>query len=215
MVRAHYFYDPMCGWCFGATTLVSILQQQAQQQGWQLELHPGGMLERGEINPQFRRHILEADQHIANLTGAQFGDAYRQRVAGKGSLVMDSMITSQAILASKALGLDEFSALKAIQQAHYQHGLDVADIRVLATVIKELASHNGKPLSSADCQQAIANARQTLHETLQHSQRLMTQLGVRGFPTLLLETEKGWQRLPHSQYYGKPQEWQNLLARLS
>lgn len=214
MVRAHYFYDPMCGWCFGATTLISILQQQAQQQGWQLELHPGGMLERGDINPQFRRHILEADQHIADLTGAQFGDAYKQRVAGKGSLVMDSMITSQAILAAKALGMDEFSALQAIQQAHYQHGLDVADINVLSNVIAEVARHSGKHLSSADCQQAISNAGEALPVALNNSQRFMAQLGVRGFPTLLLETEKGWQRLPHTQYYGKPQEWQNLLTKL-
>ena len=25
MVKVHYFYDPMCGWCYGAISLVEVL----------------------------------------------------------------------------------------------------------------------------------------------------------------------------------------------
>ena len=67
MITVHYFYDPMCGWCYGATSLIDELQRHAHQQGWAFNLHPGGMVPRREIDTGVREYILSADQRIAAL----------------------------------------------------------------------------------------------------------------------------------------------------
>lgn len=74
MVKVHYFFDPMCGWCFGASPLLETL---AEMPTITLKLHPGGMLPRSELAAEFRAHILEADQQISLVTGQVFGEAYR------------------------------------------------------------------------------------------------------------------------------------------
>ena len=87
MNKIHYFYDPMCGWCYGATALISALNNFATENNWQVVMHPGGMIARRPIENGFRQHILSADEHIASLTKAEFGENYRARVASRQPLV--------------------------------------------------------------------------------------------------------------------------------
>ena len=209
MTTIHYFYDPMCGWCYGATELIDTLNKHARQHQWQLKLHPGGMIERRALDSGFRQHILQADPHIAQLTGVEFGEAYLARIAGNSTVMLDSMLTTTAILAANQLGVHEIDMLKAIQKAHYQRGLDVAE----ADTLQMLASEQG--ISPDDWEKAMQDNEQELKPKLRHSQHMMAQLGVQGFPTLLAETEEGWLRLPHSDFYGKPELWQQILDQLN
>jgi putative protein-disulfide isomerase len=205
MTTIHYFYDPGCGWCYGATELLNELYRRAADDGLQWQMHPGGMIPRRAIENSFRQHILSADQRIAQFTGAGFGEPYRQRVTSKAPLILDSMITTQAILAAESLGFGAFDMLKAIQKAHYQDGLDVAAEATLQQLAAEMGiSHNEWPA-------AMQTAAATLDVALQQSHRLMNQLGVQGFPTLLIENDEQWQRLPHSQFYGQLPKWQQQL----
>ncbi len=50
MVKVHYFYDPMCGWCYGATALLETL---LASDNLELIYHPGGMINRQTISPSF------------------------------------------------------------------------------------------------------------------------------------------------------------------
>ncbi|MAK92166.1 MAG: protein-disulfide isomerase [Oleibacter sp.] len=198
MNKIHYFYDPMCGWCYGATTLISALNNFVAENNWQVVMHPGGIIARRAIENGFHQHILSADEHIARLTKAEFGENYRARVASSQPLVLDSMLPTQAILAAKTCGKDEFTMLKAIQSAHYQQGLDVSEEATLQQIAKDLG------IADSDWQNAMQDAAAQLRYELQQSHQHMNQLGVQGFPTLIMETDKGLQRLPHSQFYGKP-----------
>lgn len=67
-------FDPMCGWCYGATELLQALLDTAQ---FELIYHPGGMIQRQEIPPSFRQHIALSDERIASETGAKFGTPYK------------------------------------------------------------------------------------------------------------------------------------------
>lgn len=44
-MKLHYFYDPLCGWCYGASPL---LQAVAALPGVSVEMHAGGMLDESE-----------------------------------------------------------------------------------------------------------------------------------------------------------------------
>ncbi|MCV5222232.1 DsbA family protein, partial [Escherichia coli] len=66
MVTVHYFFDPMCGWCYGASPLIEALMDTSQ---FKVELHPGGMIEKRAIESEFRQHLINSDARIATETG--------------------------------------------------------------------------------------------------------------------------------------------------
>lgn len=204
MVKVHYFFDPLCGWCFGATTLIDVVKNMPNVE---LILHPGGMLKRQQMSNNFRAKVKTYDPQIASLTGQAFGQAYSDKVRGNEPIVLDSFITAQAVMVMELLSGRGFDMLKAIQSAHYQHGLDVSNIDVL----KDLAS---KLSIDVDIyQSAIArfvNDNQ-IEELIAISRQLMSQWGVQGFPTLIAETTSGLKGLPHSSFYKQIDKWKAEL----
>ncbi|MEI2565020.1 DsbA family protein [Vibrio metoecus] len=205
MVRVHYIFDPMCGWCFGATSLMEAL---AQHPTAELVLHPGGMMNNAQIRADFRAHILQADQRIQRETGAQFGEAYLERVRSSQPLVLDSYLTAQAIMATRLAGKQDFDMLKAIQRAHYQQGLDVTQAEVLQQLAQALE------IAPEAWQNAMLQAATQVQQEVAQTQRLMQQLGLGGFPSLAIEKNNEWYTLSPSHYYGRPQEWQQWLKTL-
>ncbi|EKO3780830.1 DsbA family protein [Vibrio metschnikovii] len=200
MVKVHYFFDPMCGWCFGASPLLETL---AEMPIITLKLHPGGMLPRSELAAEFRAHILEADQQISLVTGQVFGEAYRSRIASKQPLIVDSYLTAQAIIAAEELQGLGLAMLKKIQQAHYQQGLTVAEPEVLAQLASQLGIEHDK------WHNAMQQAKSDLPATIANSQQLMAQYQLRGFPSMMIELANGqWRSVQPSDYYGKPEAWQ-------
>ncbi|MGC9422796.1 DsbA family protein [Vibrio sp.] len=200
MVKVHYFFDPMCGWCFGASPLLETL---AEMPTITLKLHPGGMLPRSELAAEFRAHILEADQQISLVTGQVFGEAYRSRIASQQPLIVDSYLTAQAIIAAEALQGLGLAMLKKIQQAHYQRGLTVAEPEVLAQLASQLGIEHDK------WHNAMQQAKSDLPATIANSQQLMAQYQLRGFPSMMIELANGqWRSVQPSVYYGKLDQWQ-------
>ncbi|RDL44847.1 DsbA family protein [Marinomonas piezotolerans] len=205
MTKIHYFFDPMCGWCYGASSLVNIL---SEQQDIEVLYHPGGMLPKQAIDPSFQQHILRADQHIAELTHVTFSDDYVKRIASNEDVILDSFVTTQAFYAGKQLGVEGATMLAAIQSAHYVDALPTYKPEVLAHIGATLG------LEASAWQTAFAEAEALTHESIQATQQLMPSMQVRGYPTFIMETEKGLYRLPHTDYYGRPDAWKAYLATL-
>lgn len=205
MVTIHYFYDPLCGWCYGATPLIESI---ANSDKFKLKLHPGGMLSAKMIEPPFRQHILESDQQIKQLTGAQFGHNYVKRVASSEELVLDSYLPIRAILTANSLKGSSFVMLKAIQKAHYLDGKSVNQITTLSAIAAQI---NLDPELWKIEMDAIDRIEEC---AIKNSHRLMNQLGVGGYPTLILENKGRFLKLPHAEYYGRKQEWKAYLERL-
>jgi putative protein-disulfide isomerase len=194
MVKIHYFYDPMCGWCYGATALIEAIHDA---EGFELVYHPGGMISRQAIAQSFRQHIIRSDEIIEAKTGELFGVAYKARVASNVELVFDSYLATRAILVAEEMGLDAFMMLKAIQSAHYQQGRQLE----LMDTLKELAVEYG--FDEKVWAEKMQQFESKVDSVIQDSQNLMRQLQVNGFPTLLAEVNGEWVRLPHDSYSQK------------
>ncbi|WCE30923.1 DsbA family protein [Vibrio sp. SCSIO 43137] len=203
MVKVHYFFDPMCGWCYGATSLLAAIAANSEIT---LELHPGGMIDNRAIEPDFRNHILASDQRIAQITGAEFGEGYIQRVKSGDEMVLDSFITARAIVTAQQLGAAPLEMLKAIQSAHYFEGKQVNRPEVL----QELAASLG--LDTAVWKKAFTANQNIKRAEIHKSHQLMQQLQVQGYPTLIVEKDTVFTVLPHSRFYGRPKAWELLLA---
>lgn len=195
----------MCGWCYGASSLVAVLADMPE---CEIVYHPGGMIPKRAIDPSFRRHVLQADKQIADMTKAHFGEAYKARVAGEGEFVIDSYLPTQAFFVGIEMGIAPHLMLKAIQEAHYQEGKELDKPEAL----KALAVSLG--LDGAIWETKMVNSAAVMMAEIKIAHDLMGQLQVSGYPTMIIEKDGKLQRLAHGSYYGKPVEWKNYLATL-
>jgi putative protein-disulfide isomerase len=205
MVTIHYFFDPMCGWCYGATPLADIANSA---QNVKLVMHPGGMVQRREMDASFRNMATTNDKRIAEMTGQEFTAEYYDRLKNATPLIFDSYLTAQAIWVMEQHYNQGFEMLKAIQQAHYQSALDSSDPVVLSEIAVGLGAKkdNWFDLMKTEEVNAMAN--------IEKSQKLMNQWSVNGFPTFILESEGKLSRLPHSNFYGNATQWLELVDGL-
>ncbi|WP_159875281.1 DsbA family protein [Aquitalea denitrificans] len=201
----HYFYDPLCGWCYAASPL---LQAAAALPGLNLALHAGGMMSgsrRQAVTPALRDYVMPHDQRIASITGLLFGDAYFDGLLRDGSAIFDSTPPIAAILAAEKLGLVALAMLSALQRAHYQRGLRIADTLVLRMIAQEQGLDPAGFAVELERQLSLAE----LH--IQDSRHLMQQYGMQGFPSLLLERDGQLQRVDVSPWLGQPQAFTAAL----
>ena len=110
----HYIYDPLCGWCYGASPAV---QKLGQHSGITLELAPTGLFADGgrHMDAAFAEFAWSNDLRIAQLTGQRFTEAYRQNVLGRHGSQFDSSAMTLALTAvSLTQAQRELEVLKAL-----------------------------------------------------------------------------------------------------
>ena len=78
-----YLFDPLCGWCYGASP---ALRRLAAHPGISIELAPTGLFSGSGARPmdsQFAAYAWSNDQRIAELSGQRFSIDYREKVLGQ------------------------------------------------------------------------------------------------------------------------------------
>lgn len=205
MLKVHYFFDPMCGWCYAASSLAAVLAEMPE---FDVAYHPGGMIPKRVIDPSFRQHILQADKQIAEMTKVHFGENYIARVKGPEDYVVDSLLPTQAMIAGEKMGIDHHTMLVALQKAHYQEGKHLHEQEVLT----ELAASFG--LDQTEWTKTMVQSDNEMKAEITQSHQLMSQMQVNGFPTFIMEKDYRFMRLPHGNYYGKADEWKSYLTGL-
>ena len=204
-----YLFDPLCGWCYGASP---VIQQLVQQANIQLELAPTGMFSGGgrTMDAAFADYAWSNDLRIAKLTGQRFTEAYRANVLGKLGSRIDS---TTATLALCAVALTEpareLEALKVLQEARYVQGLDTADVEVVAQLLRGLGlAAAAERLLSPDA--ALHDAHTT---RVQAAQRLMRQHRAQGVPALVMHGVTGDRLLQGNALYGSVENLRASLAQ--
>jgi putative protein-disulfide isomerase len=134
-----YLFDPLCGWCYGASPM---LEKLVARPDLGIELVVTGLFAGAGARPMddgFAAFAWSNDQRIARLSGQIFSEAYRRNVLGDHTRLFDSGPATLALTAVAVAAPDrEFEALKAIQNARYVEGRDNTDIAVLAQILRLL-----------------------------------------------------------------------------
>ncbi|TIU69189.1 MAG: DsbA family protein, partial [Mesorhizobium sp.] len=84
-----YLFDPLCGWCYGATPMLDRLEKS----GVVLELLPTGLFSGAGARPLdagFAAHAWANDQRIERLSGQVFSQAYVDNVLNVRGTLLDS-----------------------------------------------------------------------------------------------------------------------------
>ncbi|PTT89695.1 protein-disulfide isomerase [Pelomonas sp. HMWF004] len=203
----HYIHDPLCGWCWGAAPLV-----QAARAVLPVRLHAGGMMtgaRRQRVTPELRAFVREHDAHIAELSGQPFGSAYRDGLLRDTQAVFDSAPPIAAVLAADALGGLGPEMLARLQTAHYVEGRRIAERAVLIELAETLGLPTagfGEALDRQSAGPAEAHMQQT--------RAFMASTGARGFPSFVLESPAGLQRVDATAHLGKPEAFAAALQAL-
>jgi putative protein-disulfide isomerase len=198
----HYLFDPLCGWCYGATPTVSGLLELP---GVRLELLPTGMFSGEAARPMddaFASYAWANDQRIERLTGQRFTEPYRHKVLGNRHQLFDS---GPATVALTAVALTdparELDALKAIQHARYVDGGDVTSLLALAGLLEALGLHE----AAAKVAQPDADLLGANRTRVRRARALMQEFRARGVPTLIVESGGKRRVLDHAAAYANPQ----------
>lgn len=205
----HYVFDPLCGWCYGASATVSAVSRQP---GIQLRLLPSGLFSgKGarSMDEGFASYAWANDQRIERLTGQAFSERYRSGVLADHQQVFDS---GPATLALTAVALTapprELDALQAIQRARYVDGLDITRVDTLATVLGELGLQEAAArLTTPDAELLQGN-----RVRVEQAQALLQTFGARGVPAFILEEDGRRELLHASSLYSDPQAFVDQFA---
>ena len=202
-----YLFDPLCGWCYGASPVV---QQLGQQPNIQLELAPSGLFAGGgrTMDAAFADYAWSNDLRIAKLTGQRFTEDYRQNVLGRLGSRFDSAAATLALTAvSLTAPQRELEALKALQEARYVQGLDSCDVSVVGTLLRDLGlAVAADRFAASDAELLAANSAR-----IQKARGLMQTFGAQGVPALMVTDGRGSRLLSGNALYGN---FENLLSQI-
>jgi putative protein-disulfide isomerase len=201
----HYIYDPLCGWCYGASPLV-----HAARDVMAVRPHGGGMMtgsRRQQVSPQLREFVIPHDRRIAQLTGQPFGDAYFEGLLRNNEAIFDSEPPIAAVLAADAIANRGLDLLARIQTAHFVEGRRIAERSVLVELADEIGLQ--KEAFAKEFDKATGAA---VQGHINESRALLAQAGGGGFPTFVLERDGRQTLLDVAAYSGRPDAWRDYLA---
>ncbi|WP_416970823.1 DsbA family protein [Streptomyces sp. 4F14] len=189
MERVHltYAFDAYCGWCYG---FGPALHEFAAANADRIELRvlSGGLFTGSRALPvSAYPHIPGANDRIAELTGVTFGAGYRAALKD-GTAVMDSADAATGLVALRGQpGANALDAAAAMQRAWYLDGRSLSD----PALYRDLAGELGLDADAV----ATAYASPATRAEAAADFRAVRRLGVDGYPTLLLHTDHGTDRL--------------------
>ncbi len=186
--RFIYVADPMCSWCWGFAPTFSRL----------LELHPVPVTVRaGGLRPGAAAKDLDATmighlEHHWKQVAEASGQPFNYDLFAWDGWRYDTELPCMSLLAMRELDVEDATSattiawLKLLQQAFYHENIDITDIAVYPDLLKRLASEVVKD-SDAFVKRLGEESLKT--DTYQDFAE-MRQMGVNGFPTLILDYQE-------------------------
>ncbi|RJT41251.1 DsbA family protein [Mesorhizobium waimense] len=202
-----YLFDPLCGWCYGATPMLDRLAAS----GITPTLLPTGLFSGAGARPMdagFAAHAWDNDQRIERLSGQRFMQAYLDNVLNVRGTLLDS---TAATLAITAAGLEDprrrLSALKAIQHARYVDGRDIVTVDGVAGVLTDAGMAD-----AAEMVKAPTDTLMTAHrELVGRGRALFQRLHANGVPSLAVVRNEAPRLIGANALFGS---YDNLIAHI-
>lgn len=191
-MKIYYLFDPLCGWCYGASPIL-----QEVNKIYPLALTPTGLFYQAgrKLDASWANHAWENDQRIAKLTGQIFSQHYFKEVLqSKGVFDSKNLLLALTVVQrtdpSKA-----FTVLSALQTIRYVDGLDNTNINVIEQVLVQQGLSKAVLLINQKLTETL------LLERIQFGQQLAQQVDIQGVPQLIVEKEDKLNLVPSQLLY--------------
>lgn len=199
-----YFADPMCSWCWGFSPVIEALREKYHKR-LKIALILGGLRPGTQepLSAQAREEILQHWQAAQERSAQPFNFEH----ALAPGFIYDTEPASRAVLSFAELNAPSTLAyFKRVQQAFYLESQDVSQIDVLTELTQAFEIN-------ADEFRALFISESMRKKTQLHFLR-SRQLGVTGFPTLVLQQGEDHHLLSNGycEYETLDAQLQTLLA---
>jgi Predicted protein-disulfide isomerase len=201
MSTLHYFYDPFCGWCYGAAPIISVADSIDELT---IKPHGIGMLSGSKskmMSPEWRDFVRPHETRIHALSGQEFGEAYTAGLQERQDVLLDSSRPIAAMLTAQALSGDGIPMLKRLQKGYYVEGKVITDPDVIADLAEELGFE--KQVFIKQYQKMLADG---VDAHIQESHLGMAEAGKQGVPAFILEHNGKYHELPFGHFISRPEK---------
>lgn len=185
-----YLGDPMCSWCWGISPVINALASWCDTSGIDFSITMGGLRAGGgdAWNESFRNFLRNEWQHIADVTGQEFG----MTLLESPSFTYDTepacrAVTTLQLLSEPVVGVNAMTFFSQVQKKFYVEGKDPKEVGFY----EEFCSFFG--INWEEFRLVFESDRARC--AVQDEFLLCRQRGFRSFPTLLIEDDKGLRTL--------------------
>ncbi len=199
-----YVYDPLCGWCYGFSPVITTIQREYSGKAT-FEVVAGGMVRGDRVGPlsDLAEYLQEAYKTVEETTGVKFGQPYLDELFGDANMIMDSEPGCLAQVVINQYNPDRAIAFAfAIQNAIYSKGMSPDDQEGIIDLLVEHGVERKVAIN--------AYSEDNLYQQMINGFSRSEGMGVRGFPTLLLEIDS--QRNVLTRGYT---DWGSLQKRIN
>ena len=204
-----YLFDPLCGWCYGASPMI---QKLAQQSSLTLELAPTGLFAgvNGRVmDAEFANYAWSNDLRIGKMSGQQFSEQYRNQVLGQPGVLNSEAVTLALTAVSLTEPQREFETLRQFQEARYVNGQDITSLIIVEKLLRDTGLKAAADLLAS----GSAELNQRYDARIQSGQRLMQTFGATGVPALIVTKGDSRRLLRGDVLFGSFENLMNLLTK--
>jgi putative protein-disulfide isomerase len=183
--QLHYFYDAICGWCYGFSDVIQSFYQSHQEE-MECSVYSGGMVRGSRVGPisEMAPYLKTAYKDVEERTGVKFGSPFLEELE-KGEMVLDSIPTSRSLAVFK-----EFQPTKSLQfAASLQKGI-YFEGHAPQNMDWQIDKAVELGLARDDFAQALYNPDSFIRAEADFKEA--ERFGVKGFPNVVLQTEKDY-----------------------
>ena len=183
-----YLHDPLCGWCYGASSVISRLPVDFAGR-LDISVLCGGMVVGAEAGPiaETWDYLRRALEEVETITGVRFGESFRA-LGEAGTYRYDSEPPSRAIVVFRQITQDPARTVAfahAVQQALFRDGHDLNEATTYAPLLQPFG------IDYADF--LVRWVAPETARAVQQEFAAVARIGVQGFPTLVVRIgEQGY-----------------------
>lgn len=178
-----YFFDPLCGWCYGFGKSLNDFYSQ-HKETFEFEAIAGGMVTNERVAPYHTMadYIMSVKPQLEQTTGQPISDVYVQEIL-HSEILTDSVPPSKALVVYKQLkkeGSVEFA--HALQRMHFADGKDYNDLGNYVQLAEDFDLDGEDFLAKMQTDETTNLVSQEFAWT--------QQVGIQGFPTVVVGFER-------------------------
>ncbi len=175
-----YFYDALCGWCYGFSPVMTQIHQEFKSQ-LRFEVISGGMITGNRQGPigEVAPYIKSAYKTVEDHTGVKFGEGFLKGILEPGTAYFSSVKPSIALTIFKQLKPTEAVAFaSALQKAIYFDGIAPHEDEAYGRLAEQFGISGEEFVQKMKDPKALEAAKEDFS--------LSASAGVRSFPTVVL-----------------------------
>lgn len=181
-MKLYYVYDGLCGWCYGFSPTMNDFANNHQEE-LEIEAVAGGMITGDRIGPigEVLSFLTKEDfERVETYTGVKYGEQFMNGLLKDGKATFTSIPSAVALAIFKEQKpAKQIAFAGKLLKAVYFDGMEPTDYAAYG----ELAAEFG--LNAADFTTKMEDAKYLA--LAKKDFQLANDLGVNGFPTLVLE----------------------------